>query len=197
MISAIYDRRSIRKFLPRPLAESDIIDILQSGIVAPSSKNRQPWKYIVAQGAAKDEALQAFYKGISREEKQTALLPQSRQYLESAKRTVAIMAEAPVIIFVENTLGKNILAEFTPEEHINEICNIQSISAAIENMLLTAVDKGIGGLWIGDIFFAYPELCAWLHSDGQLIAALAFGYPAESPPARPRKKLADVVVWRN
>lgn len=197
MIPAIYDRRSIRKFLAKPLAENDIIDIIQSGILAPSSKNRQPWKYIVAQGKAKDEALQAFYRGIVREESQCALLPQSRQYLASAKRTVAIMAEAPVIVFVENTLGKNILAEFTPEEHIYEICNIQSISAAIENMLLTATDKGIGSLWICDIYFAYAELCEWLNSDGQLIAALAFGYPAESPPARPRKRLADVVEWRN
>lgn len=52
MINAIYKRRSIRKFQDKPISEEDIIDILQCGIKAPSSKNRQPWKYIVVQGKA-------------------------------------------------------------------------------------------------------------------------------------------------
>ena len=42
MISAIYDRRSIRKFIDKPISEKDMTDIIQSGIKAPSSKNRQP-----------------------------------------------------------------------------------------------------------------------------------------------------------
>lgn len=107
------------------------------------------------------------------------------------------MEEAPTIIFVINSLGKDILSELTPEEHIHEICNIQSISASIQNMLLTATEKGIGSLWICDIYFAYSELCEWLNSDGQLIAAIALGYPDEFPKERPRKKLDDVIEWRN
>ena len=57
MISEIYDRRSIRKFSDKPVSQKDIVDILESGIKAPSSKNRQPWKYIVIQGNAKAEML--------------------------------------------------------------------------------------------------------------------------------------------
>ncbi len=45
MISAIYDRRSIRKFLNKPISKEDIIDIIHSGIEAPSSKNRQMVEY--------------------------------------------------------------------------------------------------------------------------------------------------------
>ncbi len=41
MVSAIYDRRSTRKFLDKPLSKKDITDIIQSGMKAPSSKNRQ------------------------------------------------------------------------------------------------------------------------------------------------------------
>ena len=47
------------------------------------------------------------------------------------------------------------------------------------------------------IYFAYSELCKWLGSDGQLIAAIAFGYPNESPKERPRKKIDDIVEWRS
>lgn len=197
MISAIYDRRSTRKFLTTPISKEDITDIIQSGIKAPSSKNRQPWKYIVIQENAKEEMLKVFRQGIEREENESALLPQSKQHIAAAKHTVDIMAEAPIIVFVVNSLGKNILAELTPEEHVYEICNIQSISASIQNMLLTATEKGIGSLWICDIYFAYSELCEWLDSDGQLIAAIAFGYPNEFPKERPRKKIEDILEWKS
>ncbi len=196
MIPAIYDRRSIRKFLEKPISKEDMTDIIQSGLKAPSSKNRQPWKYIVVQGKAKEEMLNIFRRGIQREEHEDALLPQSRQHIAAARHTVHIMAEAPVIVFVVNSLGKSILEDLMPEERISEICNIQSVSASIQNMLLAATEKGIGSLWICDIFFAYAELCEWLDSDGQLIAAIAFGYPDEFPEERPRKGVDDVVEWR-
>ncbi|MDO4322619.1 MAG: nitroreductase [Lachnospiraceae bacterium] len=197
MISAIYDRRSIRKFTDKPISQKDMTDIIQSGIKAPSSKNRQPWKYIVVQGNAKEDVIKAFRQGIEREEKGSALLPQSKQHIAAAKHTIDIMAEAPALIFVVNSLGKSIMAELTTEERVYEICNIQSISASIQNMLLAATEKGIGSLWICDIYFAYPELCKWLDSDGQLIAAIAFGYPDEFPKERPRKRINDVVEWRS
>jgi len=197
MISAIYDRRSIRKFTDRPISQEDTTEIIQSGLKAPSSKNRQPWKYIVIQGTAKAEMLKAFRQGIAREENGSALLPQSGQHIAAAKYTVDVMEEAPIIVFVVNTLGKSITAECTSEERIYEICNIQSIGASIQNMLLAATEKGIGSLWICDIYFAYSELCKWLDCDGQLVAAIAFGYPNEFPKERPRKKLDDAVAWKN
>lgn len=197
MIPEIYNRRSIRKFLKKPLPKEELEEIIQSGIKAPSSKNRQPWKFIVVQGREKEAMLKAFRRGISREENGTPFLPESRQHLGSAKYTVEIMAKAPAIVFVVNPLGKDILSSLTAEERVSEICNIQSIGAAIENMLLAAEERGIGSLWICDIYFAYSELCAWLNCEGQLVAAVAFGYPDESPQARPRKRFEDVVVWRS
>ncbi len=60
MISAIYNRRSIRKFLNTPILKQDIVEIIQSGIKVPSSKNRQPWKFVVMQGREKEEMLDVF-----------------------------------------------------------------------------------------------------------------------------------------
>ncbi len=68
--------------------------------------------------------------------------------------------------------------------------------ASIQNLLLAATDKGIGSLWICDIYFAYPELSAWLGEEGQLVAAVALGYPEESPAPRPRKPLEEILRWR-
>lgn len=196
MIDAIYERRSIQKFQTNPIPEQDMFEILGSAVQAPSSKNRQPWKYIVIQGNAKAEMLKVFRCGIEREEHRAALLPRSKKHIVAAKYTVDIMQNAPVVVFIVNTLGIGLSEHMTPEEHIYEICNIQSISTSIQNMLLTTTEKGIGSLWICDIYFAYSELCEWLGSNGQLIAAIAFGYPNEHPKARPRRKLEDVVEWR-
>lgn len=173
------------------------MDILQCGIKAPSSKNRQPWKYIVVQGDAKEKMLHSFREGIDREEIGSALLPVSKRHIAGAKHTVRILEQAPVVVFVINSLGKSMESQLTFEERVYEICNIQSISASIQNMLLAATEKGIGSLWICDIYFAYPELCEWLNADGTLVAAVAFGYPDETPMERPRKRIEEVLEWRN
>jgi nitroreductase len=76
------------------------------------------------------------------------------------------------------------------------MADIQSIGAAIQNMLLTAHALGLGSLWINDIFFAYQDLCSWLQTDQELVAAVSFGYPGEDPQPRARKALDEVVEWR-
>ena len=60
MVQAINERQSIRKFQNKPISEKDIIDIIQSRIKAPLSKNRQHWNYIVVQEKAKEEMLKVF-----------------------------------------------------------------------------------------------------------------------------------------
>jgi len=52
--AAITSRRSIRAFLPTPVARADIEAILEVASRAPSGTNTQPWKVHVLTGAAKD-----------------------------------------------------------------------------------------------------------------------------------------------
>ena len=59
MIAAIEDRRSIRSYQSTPVSVQTIEQIIQAGRLAPSSKNRQPWKFIVTMGEAKEKALEA------------------------------------------------------------------------------------------------------------------------------------------
>ena len=195
MLPAITDRRSIRKYRDTPVKRQMVEEILRAGMLAPSSKNRQPWRFIVAEGRAKAQSLAAMERGLEREKKQP-LLPQSAQHLEAARHTLRIMELAPVVIFVVNPLVIGMNRSLTVEERVYELCNAQSIGAALENMSLTAFDLGLGSLWICDTYFAQEELMGWLGAEGELAAAMAVGYAAESPQARPRKKLEDAVEWR-
>lgn len=63
--AAITSRRSIRAFLPTPVAREDVEAILQVAARAPSGTNTQPWKAYVLTGAAKQrlcERIVATYK---------------------------------------------------------------------------------------------------------------------------------------
>ena len=53
--AAITSRRSIRAFLPTPVAHEDIAAILQVAARAPSGTNTQPWKVYVLQGERKKQ----------------------------------------------------------------------------------------------------------------------------------------------
>ncbi|AXA94294.1 nitroreductase [Massilia sp. YMA4] len=52
--AAIASRRSIRAFLPTPVALEDVAAILDVARRAPSGTNTQPWKVYVLTGAARD-----------------------------------------------------------------------------------------------------------------------------------------------
>lgn len=44
MLNAIMERRSIRKYKQDAVSKSMIEEVIKAGMLAPSSKNRQPWK---------------------------------------------------------------------------------------------------------------------------------------------------------
>lgn len=195
MMKAIADRRSIRKYADTPVQKAMIEDIIRAGMLAPSSKNRQPWRFVVAAGGAKEEMLRAMLRGLEREEREP-LLPGSACHMAGARHTLEIMRRAPVVIAVVNALGQALDEPLTPEKRVYEICNAQSIGAAMENMTLEATALGLGSLWICDTFFAQRELSEWLGVTGVLTAAMAVGYAGEAPPARPRKSMEEIVEWR-
>lgn len=192
---AIYNRRSIRKYKPDKVSVDILNKILDAGRVAPSGKNKQPWKFLVYGGEKKAELLSAMQSGINREKKGEALLPASRLGLPDACNTLRIMKEAPIVVMVLNTNGKSPFENITADERVTEIVDTLSIGAAVENMLLRAEDLGIGTLWIANTCFAYPELTGYMNIKGQLVGAVALGYANEMPEVRPRKRLEDIAEY--
>ncbi len=195
-MNSIIDRRSIRKYINKAVNKADIYEIIQAGILAPSAKNRQPWKYIVFTKEAKSNLLDEMEKGLLRERDGRMLLPKSHMGLPDAFHTLKVMREAPVLIVVENINGKSPYQSIDSEDRITEICDTLSIGASIQNMLLTATELGYGTLWIANTCFAYEELVNYMGISGQLVGAISLGYPNEQPDPRPRKKLEDVVEFR-
>jgi nitroreductase len=185
-LDAIAQRRSIRKFKPDPLPEEIQRAIIQAGMQAPSGKNRQPWRFIIVNQDQRPEMVRILREGIAKE-KAEGEDPGSSEY------SANIMERAPVTVFVFNPDGQSPWLAHSIDQNFTELVDTQSIGAAIQNMLLAAQELGVGSLWICDVFYAYQALCNWLGEKGQMIAAISFGYPAESPAARSRKSYNELV----
>jgi nitroreductase len=76
-----------------------------------------------------------------------------------------------------------------------EESSLQSVAAAIQNMLLKAHSEGLGSLWICDVYYAAESLKKHLHKDWALVAAVTLGWPAETPEPKPRKPVDDVTEF--
>ena len=62
---SIEKRRSIRKFKDTPVDLELVSQLIDAAVAAPSAKNRQPWKFIVYTGAAKEEICDAMEAGLA------------------------------------------------------------------------------------------------------------------------------------
>lgn len=197
ILETIARRHSVRTFSAAEITREQIETMISAALLAPSAKNRQPWRFIVVQGDAKQYMLQAMRNGIDNEKNGDGLLPNSLCYLPAAETaSLKAMEEAPVTIFVVNNETDNMFFPESWEIRFYEMAIVQAIGASIQNMLLAATNMGLGTLWISDIYFAYRELSEWLETDGQLLAAICVGYPSGSSSPKPRMFLNDTVEWK-
>jgi nitroreductase len=57
LYEAIQRRHSVRDYADKPVEEDKIVRVLDAGRLAPSGRNRQPWKFVVVRDAAKRKTL--------------------------------------------------------------------------------------------------------------------------------------------
>ena len=185
-LETIAARRSIRKFKNTPIPDETLQAILTAGIQAPSGKNKQPWKFIIVKEDKRSEMVRIMREKIASEKAKG-------EDIGSSEWTAHAMEQAPVSVFIYNPQGVRPWIVHSIGQMIDDLVDIQSIGAAIQNMLLAALDLGIGSLWICDVLYAYEELSDWLGESGEMIAAVSLGYADEFPEARPRKPFNEVV----
>jgi nitroreductase len=188
VIDAIAARHSIRRFKPDPIAPELLEQILTAGIRAPSGKNRQPWRFYIVQGEKRTEMIRLMRQGIEKEKGRG-------EGVGSAEWSANVMEQAPVTVFIFNPNGTHPWLARGIDQNFNELVDVQSVGACIQNMLLAAVELGLGSLWICDVFAAYDELAGWLGETHEMVAAVSFGYPEGDPHLTSRKPLSEVAHW--
>ncbi len=121
-------RRSIRKYLSKPVERNLIEQCIDAARVAPSACNSQPWKFIIVdEPNLKEKVAKETY----------GLLDSFNKFTHQAPVIIAIVAESPNLTSKMGTLIKSI--EYP----------LIDIGMAVEHFCLQAAELGIGTCMIG------------------------------------------------
>ncbi len=161
--------------------------LLEAATQAPSAMNKQPWRFVVLEGAKKDELISIFQKKVEK-------LARLKNNIGYARVTAEHMRQAPVLILIFNAESKA-KGLFKVFSSVMDVLYIQSIGGAIQTMLLAAQELGLGTLWMGHIFYAVKEIGKYVNKNEELIAAVSVGYADETPQARPRRNWREITEW--
>lgn len=167
VIENILSRRSIRKYLPQAVNRDTMQIILNCGINAPNGQNKQSWEVRVVDNPDFINELTEVYK---KENPQAANEPGFKNMFRNA----------PTVVFVANDGAY----DFSQVD-----CGLLG-----GNMMLSAWSMGIGSCCLGGparFMTDSPAAAEYLKKldfpEGyKLLFCIAFGYPDETPAAKPR-----------
>lgn len=165
VVETILERRSIRKYKQKPVEPEKLNQIIECGIYAPNGMGRESWEVRI----------------VTRPELLARIDTLYADYMEKTqgKRPTAAAYGAPVLAFI---------AYDTRYDLSDVDCGLLG-----GNMLISAQSMGIGSCCLGGIcrFLNAPEGAEIMKEldfpkTHKLLYAIAFGYPDESPKAKPR-----------
>jgi coenzyme F420-0:L-glutamate ligase/coenzyme F420-1:gamma-L-glutamate ligase len=195
LASLMQGRRSVRKYAARQVSRELIEQILEAGRWAPSPHGRQPWRFVVlTRQAAKTQLAEDMgetWQQNLRMDGQDEEIVNIR--LEKSRQRIL---NAPAIIIP--CLYLEDMDHYPDEKRQSDetIMAIQSIGAAIQNMLLMAYDLGLDSGWMCAPLFCPEVVCSALDLDKRLIpqALITVGYAAADPQRREHLPLSSLIV---
>ena len=162
----VFSRRSIRSFTSKAVSDEQVRRLIAYGHAAPSGGNLKEWRFIVVRSEqGKQKLANATYRGNS----ETAD-PQS--WIATAPVVIAVAADLSSVMRRYGRMG------------LNELVYLDC-SAAVENMLLGAVNLGLSSCYISGFREHEMSEALGLPETMQAIALLPVGYAAADGLARP------------
>ena len=167
VLSTIMARRSVRKYLDKPVEHEKLDVIVRAGINAPSGSNRQPWIVrVVEDRQLIDRVTQVFKQ-------------ENAEQVQRDKNFKNMFRNAP-----------NLICVCTPANGGGEL----DAGLLGENMMLAAQAMGLGTCCLGGPvrFLLSNEKARFfldsldIPSDYKLLYIIGVGYPDEQPDAKPR-----------
>jgi F420 biosynthesis protein FbiB-like protein len=190
-------RRSVRRFRSEPVPAHILERVLESACRAPSAHNRQPWRFVIVEGAASRTRLAEdmavdFRRDLARDRLSAEAIEQqvrrSRQRLQAAPVVVLLCMDGSEMDAYPDAARRQ--AESTMA--------VQSVAAAALQLQLAAHAEGLGSVWVCSPLFAAAAVSRALELPGTWLpqAMIYLGVPAEIPAERERKPLDSVCIRR-
>ena len=167
VIETIMTRRSVRKYQPQAVNRDTMQIIVECGINAPNAINRQAWEIRIVDNPEVIKKLTDLYVKDNPKEAENPSF-------------INMFRNAPTVAFIAN----DTTFAYSPVD-----CGLMA-----ENMILSAWSMGIGSCCLGGparFMKSNPEANKYLQEMGfsenyDLLLCIGFGYPAETPKAKPR-----------
>ncbi len=166
-LEAIAGRQSIRQYKAEPVAEQDLIKILEAGRTAPSAGNLQPCYFVVVRDSS------------------------TRAKLQEAALGQEHIIKAPVVIVVcvdpERSSHYGDIGR-------NRLCLLDAANAT-ENMLLAAYALGYGSCWTGGFSNSRVKKLLDIPEAFQVVSLITIGKAEGTEERRTHRPLEEVVRW--
>lgn len=179
-IRAMLDRKSIRAYKPQQVSASDLEQILQTGIHAATSRNKQAWYLTAVQNPAmlkriRDAACETLRRSDNEQDKKKADDPNFSPFYN-----------APTLVIISGDGSKNARID---------------CANATQNMCVAAQSLGLGTCYLASYTMAFriPEIAAPLLKDLGIPDGytpqfgMALGYANESPEKPQRKNQIRII----
>lgn len=206
----IKTRRSIRKFLDKPVPEDILIKAIELATWAPNGGNYQPWRFLII---TNKDLISKVADAVRAKTELLASWPEAAQFgevVERWRKTSDFFRHAPVCIAVlmskYSSIADQILKARGEKDPLaveisayRQMGNstLQSIAAAITYLLLFLHYFGLGACWMAGPLQAKKEIEELLSvpPGWNFVNLIPVGYAAETPQVPLRKPIAEVIEF--
>jgi coenzyme F420-0:L-glutamate ligase/coenzyme F420-1:gamma-L-glutamate ligase len=196
-LNLMLGRRSIRRYTHQPIDRSLIDVILEAATHAPSAHNRQPWRFAVVMSAEGKEQLASALGARLRADRLADGDPPEVVEADVARSHARIIG-APVVVLVCLCMADMDKWPDARRSEAERIMAIQSVAAAIQNLLLAAHAHGLGACWMCAPLFApnAAHQALDLSDDWEPQALITLGYPDAAAKPKDMAPLPTRMVLR-
>jgi len=199
LLEAIQSRRSIRKFKSNEVPDEVIRELLDAARLAPSGSNLQATRFVVIKSPAERMKLKectplpfvahapVIIACCIDKEAMGNTLVRYRELME-AQAFVGTPLDDPTLMEAA-AKRRSSMDQSTIKAYLT-----LNAAIAIEHIVLRAVDLGLGSCWIMMFDSAKTKSMLQLDDRYDVVALLPIGYPDQSPAARPRLPLGDLIL---
>lgn len=190
----IKNRRGIRKYFSKNVSDDALQRILEAARWAPSAHNAQPWRFVVVKDyGVKRKLAEAMARKWNKDLKEDGVPPSDRERL--IQSSLEQFTHPPILIIACLTMKDMNKYSDERRQKAEYLMAVQSVAAAIQNLLLAAHAEGLSTCWFCAPLFCQETIRKVLKAskDIEPQALITLGYPAEKPKPPLRKPLESLM----
>ena len=180
-------RRSIRAFVPRPVARDALDVLVEAACIAPAPHHSRPWRWVVVDGTEAKERLAAGMGASWRRDLASDGVASARVD-ELVGASHAKITGAPAVVL--GCLTWDGLDRYRDDARRQAEWGMAllSLGAAVENLMVAAADRGLASCWVAAPIFCPEAARDALALDAEWLphAMVLVGHPDPAYAGRPR-----------